>query len=134
MEKEYSSKKLAEFCAELANEKLSKDILVMNLKKIDTAPTDYFVLCTCDSEPQLFSTLKHFERKSKEAGLGRVKVEGGANSDWILIDYFDVVVHLMLPEPREFYKLEKLWSDAEFYSFDEDEKLALIEYSKELQI
>lgn len=127
MEIEYSSKRLAEFCSALAADKMIRDIIILELKQIESAPADYFVIGTSDSPPQLAAALDHFQRRSKEAGLGRIKSEGGSFSDWILIDYFDVVVHLMLPNAREFYKLEKLWADAEFYKLNDDEHLESID-------
>ncbi|MBQ6268568.1 MAG: ribosome silencing factor, partial [Bacteroidetes bacterium] len=63
-------------------------------------------------------------QKTKQVGLTRPRVEGLNNAEWILLDYFDVVVHVMLKPIRSFYKIEKLWADAKFYKFNaETEKL-----------
>lgn len=117
-----TTKGLAVMCAKLAEDKIASDILIMDLSKIDIASTDYFVVCTCDSDVQVKSLVTAIERKCKEFKLTRPKVEGLDNSQWVLMDFFDVVVHIMLPETREYYKLEKLWNDALFYELNDSGK------------
>jgi ribosomal silencing factor RsfS len=59
-------------------------------------------------------------RNAKSAGISKPRVEGDETSDWILIDFFDVVVHIMNKESREFYKIEQLWNEAVFYKFNSE--------------
>jgi ribosome-associated protein len=90
----------------------------MDLTNYETAPTDFFVICSSDSANQSIAITDFLLRQSKNVGLDRPKVEGDIVADWILIDFFDVVVHIMLKEIRNFYQLEKLWKDAIFYEFN----------------
>ncbi len=118
-----TTKGLATLMAKVALEKKANNILLLDLSKIDTAPTDFFVICSCDSEPQMDAIVNEMERTSKDAGLKRPRTEGLTGKEWALIDFFDVVVHVMHNRARNFYKLEQLWADAAFYSLLEDGKL-----------
>ena len=115
-----STKGLAAFCGKVANDKLAKDILILDLTSIDSAPTDYFVICSCDSEVQVKAVTDSVIEKCKELGLEKPRAEGLTASYWVLLDFFDVVMHIMLNEARNFYQLEKLWGDAKFFSVDDD--------------
>ncbi len=129
----YVADKLAFFCADIADEKISRDIYIMNLTDIEISPADYFVVCTCDTDVQSRALADAIDRKSKTEGYGRPKIEGTDSARWILLDFFDVVVHIMLPETRNFYKLEKLWGDAHFHKIDEEGKPVEIKFNpKEL--
>lgn len=112
-----TSAELAEFCAKAADNKLAQDILILDLKEIEFAPADYFVICSCDSDTQVDAVVSSIERETKGRS-NRPKVEGKLAKEWVLIDYFDVVVHVMLKKSREYYKLEKLWGDAGFRYID----------------
>ncbi len=130
-----NSKSLSLFCAKLAAEKIAQNIIVLDLTTIETAPADYFVICSCDSEAQLNAVSDNIMRKSKVAKLDKPNIEGETGTDWVLLDYFDVVVHIMLREARDFYKIEKLWADAKFYNFNsKTSRLNKIEQSKVLDI
>ena len=118
-----ASKALATMIAIVADDKLAIDITVMNLSEIETRPVDYFVLCTCGSEPQMKAVVDAVESKCIEVGIKRPKVEGYGKSHWILLDFFDIVMHIMLKDAREFYRIEKLWSDAEFFTLSDKNRL-----------
>ena len=91
-----------------------KNIVLLNLKDIDDAPADYFVICEGDSTTQVRAIAGNIERRLKaEVSLTAVHVEGTQHAKWICMDYFDVVVHIFYPETRRYYELEQLWSDAE---------------------
>jgi len=109
-----SAKGLAVFCAKLAEEKIASDIILMSLEDIETAPADYFVIATCNSDMQISAIIDLFKDVSSNLGMKKPRIEGTENMQWVLIDYFDVILHLMLPEVREYYHLEKLWGDAKF--------------------
>jgi ribosome silencing factor RsfS/YbeB/iojap len=110
--KQIDSKTLAEFCAKEASEKKALDIVSLEVAELTTI-ADYFVLCTAQSEPQL-RALSNWIQKSAfdELALKPAKVNGESASKWILIDFGAVIIHIMTPEMRERYQLEKLWGDA----------------------
>lgn len=118
-----TSKGLATFNAKIAEDKLAENIYILELTEIETAPADYFVICTCNSDVQVESVTNSILRACKEVGLIKPNTEGMESKEWVLIDYFDVVVHVMLPQSRDFFKLEKLWADAKFYELAESGKL-----------
>jgi ribosome-associated protein len=109
------AKELAKFVAKLANEKIAGNIVVMDLTGYDTPPADFFVICSTDSDNQSQAILDFVLRQSKSAGVDKPKVEGESSGDWILIDFFDVVMHVMLAPIREYYNIEELWKDATFH-------------------
>jgi ribosome-associated protein len=117
------SKAYALFCARVMADKKAEQILVMDLSKSEGAPAEFFVLCSCLSEVQVDAVSSGIERAGKEAGQGFPKSEGWDARQWVILDYFDVVVHVFHEDARDFYRIEKLWSDADFYTL-EDEKLS----------
>ena len=74
--------------------------------------TDYFVICTGRNDRQVRTIAEEVEARMKHAGLPAIGVEGADEGKWVLIDFVDVVVHVFQPAERDFYRLEKLWSDA----------------------
>lgn len=115
-----NSEQTAIFCAAFAKDKLAKDIIILNLKNIDTAVTDYFVILTSESEAQSEAIFNLLIEKCKDYSITKPKIEGTDFKEWIVLDFFDVVVHIMLPKVRKFYNIEKLWGDAEFSILDDD--------------
>jgi ribosome-associated protein len=94
-------------------EKKGEKIVSLDLKKIPEAVTDFFIICEASNNIQLkaIADSVEFEVK-KKCGELPYKHEGRQGEQWILIDYINAVVHIMLPEPRKFYRLEEMWSDA----------------------
>lgn len=92
-------------------DKKAKDIVALDISQI-TSLGDYFIICSCSSSVQLRACTDEVEEKMQELGINVVHKEGYNGGTWILMDYNDVIVHIMLEETREFYSLEKLWSDA----------------------
>lgn len=94
-------------------EKKGADIVSLDLRKIPEAVADFFVICTAGSNTQV-KALTDFveEHVENAAGERPYKHEGTQSMQWVLIDYVNIVVHIMLAEPRKFYKLEEMWSDA----------------------
>ncbi len=91
----------------------AKDVVKLDLRKLDDAPTDFFIVCTGESNVQVRSIANNVHaRLKKELGTLPKNLEGTAESRWVLVDYFWTVVHVFHPESREFYELEELWSDA----------------------
>lgn len=111
---------LAVLCAKIAEDKIAKDIILLNLKKADTPPTDYFVICSCDSDVQVRAIVEEVYKVCTELGLRKPRVEGYETASWVLIDFFDVVFHVMLNQSRQYYNIEKLWADAQFLKLNEE--------------
>lgn len=90
-----------------------KNIVKLDLRKLDDAPTDFFVICEGDSVTQVKAISENINfRLKREGNTPANHVEGGSGSSWICMDYFNVVIHIFHPEKRNFYQLEDLWSDA----------------------
>ena len=94
-------------------EKKGENIVSLDLRKIPEAVADFFIICQASNTTQLRAIADFIETDVKEKCLEiPYKHEGRQGQQWILIDYVNVVVHVMLPEPRKFYQLEEMWSDA----------------------
>jgi len=111
--KSETSGMLADIIVKGMQEKLGLDIVKLNLSGIPNSITDYFVICHGASRSQVdaIADSVQFEVKNAIGALPSHK-EGFENCEWILLDYFDVVVHIFQAEAREFFQLEKLWADA----------------------
>ncbi|MEN2281540.1 ribosome silencing factor [Algoriphagus sp. SE2] len=94
-------------------EKKASDILLMDLRHIKNSVTDFFVICSGNSDTQLDAISDSIEEQVIKAGdKGPWRNEGKSGRNWILMDYVDVVAHIFLKDKREFYGLEDLWGDA----------------------
>jgi len=94
-------------------EKKGEKIISLDLRKIPEAVSDFFVICEASNNIQLRAIADSVEIDvKKQCGELPYKHEGRQGEQWILIDYVNVVVHIMLTEPRKFYQLEEMWSDA----------------------
>jgi ribosome-associated protein len=94
-------------------EKKGENIISLDLRKINEAVADFFIVCEASNQPQVRAIADNIEDKVKEnCDEQPYHHEGYKNLQWVLIDYVNVVVHVMLPENRKFYKLEEMWSDA----------------------
>ena len=102
-------------------EKKGANIVSLDLRKIPEAVCDFFIICEASNNNQLKAIADSVEEEVKKTcNESPYKHEGRQAQQWILIDYVNVVVHIMLPEPRKFYQLEEMWSDA--VSTDHNEK------------
>ena len=94
-------------------EKKGEKLVSLDLRKIPEAVADFFIICEATNNIQLKAIADFVESEvKKKCGELPYKHEGRQSEQWILIDYVNVVVHIMLPESRKFYQLEELWSDA----------------------
>ena len=94
-------------------DKKGEDIVSLDLRKIPEAVADFFIICQANSQPQIRAIADHVEEQVKKVcGEMPYHHEGKQTLQWVLIDYVNIVVHIMLPESRKFYKLEEMWSDA----------------------
>ena len=106
------SKKLAVLCRELADNKKAEDIVVLDVRKVSSV-TDYFVIATGTSNPHLRAIVEEISSKLRdEHDLRPSRSEGFTSGSWVVLDYFDVIVHVMHTETRKHYDLEGLWGDA----------------------
>ncbi len=94
-------------------EKKGKDITILDLSGLNNVMFDYFIICNGNSKTQTEAIADSVEFEVKKAiNEYPRQVEGKMNAEWILLDYFDIVVHVFQKETREFYNLERLWADA----------------------
>ena len=106
------SRKLALLCRELADRRKAEDIVVLDVRKISSI-TDYFVIATGTSEPHLRAVAEEIEDKLRDEHDVRPRaVDGTLQTAWLVLDYFDVIVHVMRADVRKLYDLETLWGDA----------------------
>lgn len=98
-----------------------KEIVTLDLRETGTAVTDYFVICHANSKTQVDAIAdKIIDEVRDKNGVKPYHIEGRDNTEWILIDFVDVVVHVFLQSMRQFYQLEELWADAEKIVNSED--------------
>lgn len=104
---------LCDTIVEGMQENKANDIVVLDLREIDNAVADFFVICSGESSTQVegisSSVVRHTRKVLQEKPLS---LEGKTNREWILLDYVSVVAHIFYKETREFYDLEDLWADA----------------------
>lgn len=94
-------------------DKKGENIISLDLRKINEAVADFFIICEAGNQPQIRAIADHIEDQVRtKCEEGPYHHEGYQTLQWVLIDYVNVVVHIMLPENRKFYKLEEMWSDA----------------------
>jgi ribosome-associated protein len=106
------SKKLALLCRELADNRKAEDIVILDVRDLSSV-TDYFVIASGTSEPHLRAIVDEITDKlRKEHDLRPRAVDGTLHTAWVVLDYFDVIVHVMRHDVRERYDLETLWGDA----------------------
>ncbi|MEY4573742.1 MAG: ribosome silencing factor [Bacteroidota bacterium] len=111
--KQSESEKLCNAIIEGMQDNKAKDIVVLDLREIESAVCDFFVICSGESSTQvdgISDAITRFTRKSLKQKPWHI--EGKTKSEWVLLDYIDVVAHVFYKETRTFFDLEDLWSDA----------------------
>jgi len=99
--------------ADAMMEKKGRDVISLDLRSINTAFTDHFVICNADTPTQVVAISDYVEEMlEKKVGRPAVRKQGRENGFWIILDYTDIVVHIFKTEQRLFYRLEDLWADA----------------------
>ena len=107
------SSKIIKTIIHAIQQKKGENIITLDLKKIPEAVADFFIICEANNQPQIRAISDFVEQQVKaKTGENPYRHEGMKNLHWVLIDYINVVVHIMLPETRKFYKLEDMWNDA----------------------
>ena len=106
------SKKLALLCRKLAENKKAENTVILDVRKVSSV-TDYFVIVSGGSEPHLRAIVNEvIDQLREEHQLRPRAVEGDASAAWQVLDFFDVIMHVMRADVREKYDLESLWGDA----------------------
>lgn len=94
-------------------DKKGEHIVSLDLRKIPEAVADFFIICEANNQPQIRAIADAVEEGvRKRCGESPYHHEGKQALQWVLIDYVNIVVHIMMPDSRKFYKLEEMWSDA----------------------
>jgi ribosome-associated protein len=95
-------------------EKKGNQIKVLDLRKLKSSMADFFIICHASSDKQVSAIADSVEEFSRKLASEKpLHIEGFESAEWILMDYFDIVVHIFQEEKREFYSIEELWGDAE---------------------
>lgn len=113
------AKEIIDQVVESIQEKKGHNISILDLTKL-SAMADYFIICSGDATIQVKAIADEVDKKLRKQGVKSSNKEGYNSLNWVLLDYFDVVVHVFKKDAREFYNLEKLWGDAEI-TYIEDE-------------
>ena len=102
---------VARAAVDAASDKQANNILLLDIRGV-SGFADYFVICSGNSDRQLEAIYEEVEHHLKQSGVMPHHVEGTAGSEWLLMDYGDVIVHIFSAAERDYYKLEQLWSKA----------------------
>jgi len=109
---------LARTCAKAADDKKAENIMVLDMSGISSF-TDFFVICSANSEPQLKAISSEIRDQAREHLQRKVLAEDGfPSSQWVVVDFGDVIIHIFQSEKREVYSLETLWSDAKVVDWE----------------
>ena len=113
-----NSKNIASKIADLMVDKKALDIQILDVRKITTL-TDFFVICTSESQPQSRAICNHIEDEMLKSGIKPWHKEGYEQLDWVLIDFVNIVAQIFNSESRKYYDFERLWADAKITKLGE---------------
>jgi len=117
-DRQASSRDLAVAAARAAADKQGERVAVLDVRELIVI-TDYFVITSGSSQRQVRTIVEEIEKAMRDLGRKPVRREGVEDWRWVLLDYFDVVIHVFSDEEREYYDLERLWRDAPRVEFDD---------------
>lgn len=104
--------KLVKACAKLTLDKKAEDVVILDLRELN-GPAQFFLVCSGQSDPQIKAIANSIILGMREQGqVSPFGYEGSSSSQWIILDYGIVMIHVMHSEKRKFYRLEELWGDA----------------------
>lgn len=109
---------LALLCVNAALERKARDVVLLKVRELSSF-TDYFVICSGTSDRQVRSIADHIEERLKKEGVLPLGIEGRQGGHWVLMDYGEVILHIFYEATREFYEIERLWTDAPSLSVEE---------------
>ncbi len=95
-----------------------KNIVKLDLRQLEDAPSDFFIICEGESNTQVRAIAENILKRAKEAGAAPFHVEGQRNGLWVCVDFFDTIVHIFHRDKRAFYQLEDLWGDAKMTEYE----------------
>ncbi|WP_168120610.1 ribosome silencing factor [Paenibacillus sp. HB172176] len=110
------SDKLLKIAVDAAEDKKAVDVIALNLKEVSLV-ADYFVICSGNSDTQVQAITTEIRKQAEKHGVRIRGIEGMDSARWVLIDIGDVIVHVFHREEREYYNIERLWSDAKVVEF-----------------
>ncbi len=117
---EKSTTEKLDLILEAIQEKKGKELISINLENIHNSISDYFVICHGTSTTQVDAIVDEVQQNLKQkAGIIAHHVEGTDNCQWVLMDYFEILVHIFLEEKRNFYNLEELWADGKIEKIED---------------
>lgn len=102
---------LARTIVDLASDKKAEDVVLLDIRDI-TVIADYFVICSGNNSRQIQAIAESIDEELGKQGVALLHREGNPETGWILLDFGDVIVHIFSPQEREYYRLERLWSEA----------------------
>ena len=102
---------IARVAVDTASDKKAADVLLLDVKDVTTI-ADYFVICSGNNARQIQAIAEAIDEELKKQGARLLFREGDAETGWVLLDFGDVIVHIFAPKEREYYRLERLWSEA----------------------
>jgi ribosome-associated protein len=102
----------AKLAVQALQDKQGGDIRLLKTEEL-TVLADYFIICTANSTPHVRTLYDEVDKRLSMAGMPPVRREGYRNSNWLLLDFGSLIVHIFQKETREFYNLERLWNDAQ---------------------
>jgi ribosome-associated protein len=118
LKEKYSSKGLITNIIKSIEEVKGEEVILIDMKKIDNSPCDYFIVCDGSSNTQVNAIVSKIKKNvSKLFSEKPLHIEGLENCKWVLIDYIDIVVHVFQKEIRQYYNIENLWGDAKHTKF-----------------
>lgn len=103
---------LAQAAVDIASDKKASDVLLLDIRDISTI-ADYFVICTGNNVRQIQAIADALDEELKKQGARLLYREGNADTGWVLLDYGDIMVHVFGPKERDYYRLERLWNEAQ---------------------
>lgn len=121
-EEQISTDQLKDIIISSIQDRKGENIVALDLTEIPEAPSDYFIVCEGESFTRVKAISENIQKTLKDNyQIYPNHTEGMQNAKWVLVDYFDVVVHIFHPETRSFYELEELWSDAKVENVTEEQ-------------
>ena len=105
------SDKIVKKIGELILDKKGDDIKILDVREL-TSLTEYYIICNSDSAPKTRAITEHIKTELKKDNISPWHIEGLEKMEWVLLDYVNIVINVFNPEMREYYNIERLWSDA----------------------
>jgi len=122
-----NSNELALACVKFAENRKAENITVLDVRGV-TSVTDFFVICSGSSEPHLKAIINEIREKVFEAyHVHPTSMDGMVGTSWVVLDYYDVIIHVMRSDTRERYDLENFWGDAKRYTVEDVEQIISVE-------